>query len=217
MAVPVISIVGNSESGKTALIEKLIPVIKKRGYRVGSIKHAREINMEKENEKDNQRHLKAGSEIMVLAAPRQIILFKPTQEPKIEEIRQLFDSDFDLIICEGFKHTDLPKIEVYRKGHGALIEGLTSVLAIVSDAHLDIKTRQFKPDDIESIADLLEQGFIVPQREWLDMYINGKPVPLTLFPKRMISNVIMAMALTLKGVEPVKTLEIRMKQELGGG
>jgi molybdopterin-guanine dinucleotide biosynthesis protein B len=217
MAIPIISIVGNSESGKTALIEKLIPTIKKRGYRVGSIKHAREISMEKGKDKDNQRHLKAGSEVMVLAAPGQIILFKPTEEPRIEEIRQLFDSAFDLIICEGFKNTDLPKIEVYRKDHGALIEGLTSLLAIVSDEHLDIKTRQFKPDDIESIADLLEQGFIVPQREWLDIYVNGKPIPLTLFPKQMISNIVMAMVLTLKGVEPVKTLEIRMKKELEGG
>jgi molybdopterin-guanine dinucleotide biosynthesis protein MobB len=47
MAVPVISIVGNSESGKTILIEKLIPALKKRGYHVGSIKHAREIELER--------------------------------------------------------------------------------------------------------------------------------------------------------------------------
>jgi len=102
LAVPVISIVGNSKSGKTSLIEKLIPALKKRGYRVGSIKHAREINME--TEKDNQRHLKAGSEATVLAAPRQIILFKPAEDLKIEEIRQIFDSNLDLIVCEGFKH-----------------------------------------------------------------------------------------------------------------
>jgi molybdopterin-guanine dinucleotide biosynthesis protein B len=215
MPVPIVSIVGNSESGKTTLIEKLIPALKKRGYRVCSIKHAREINMEKE--KDSQRHLKAGSDVMVLAAPGQIILFKPTQEPNIDEIRRLFDSDYDLIICEGFKHSDLPKIEVYRKGNGTLIEGLTGVFAIVSDENLDIKTKRFNTDDIKSIADLLEQMFILPQRNWFDLYVNGKPVPLTLFPRQIMRDAIMAMVLSLKGIEPVNTIEIRIKKELEGG
>jgi molybdopterin-guanine dinucleotide biosynthesis protein B len=215
MPVPIISIVGNSESGKTTLIEKLIPALKKRGYRVCSIKHAREINMEKE--KDSQRHLKAGSDVTLLAASGQIILFKPTQEPNIDEIRRLFDSDYDLIICEGFKHSDLPKIEVYRKGNGTLIEGLTGVFAIVSDENLDIKTKRLNTDDIKSIADLLEQMFILPQRNWFDLYVNGKPVPLTLFPRQIMRDTIMAMVLSLKGIEPVNTIEIRIKKELEGG
>lgn len=215
MPVPIISIVGNSESGKTTLIEKLIPALKKRGYSVCSIKHAREINMEKE--KDSQRHLKAGSDVMVLAAPGQIILFKPTQEPNIDEIRRLFDSGYDLIICEGFKHSDLPKIEVYRKGNGTLIEGLIGVFAIVSDENLDIKTKRFNTDDIKSIADLLEQMFILPQRNWFDLYVNSKPVPLTLFPRQIMRDAIMAMVLSLKGIEPVNTIEIRIKKELEGG
>jgi molybdopterin-guanine dinucleotide biosynthesis protein B len=215
MPVPIISIVGNSESGKTTLIEKLIPALKKRGYRVCSIKHAREINMEKE--KDSQRHLKAGSDVTLLAASGQIILFKPTQEPNIDEIRRLFDSDYDLIICEGFKHSDLPKIEVYRKGNGTLIEGLAGVFAIVSDENLDIKTKRLNTDDIKSIADLLEQMFILPQRNWFDLYVNGKPVPLTLFPRQIMRDTIMAMVLSLKGIEPVNTIEIRIKKELEGG
>jgi molybdopterin-guanine dinucleotide biosynthesis protein B len=170
-----------------------------------------------EKEKDSQRHLKAGSDVMVLAAPGQIILFKPIQEPNIDEIRRLFDSDYDLIICEGFKHSDLPKIEVYRKGNGTLIEGLTGVFAIVSDENLDIKTKRFNTDDIKSIADLLEQMFILPQRNWFDLYVNGKPVPLTLFPRQIMRDAIMAMVLSLKGIEPVNTIEIRIKKELEGG
>jgi molybdopterin-guanine dinucleotide biosynthesis protein B len=211
LAVPIIAIVGNSESGKTTLIEKLIPAIKRRGYRIGSIKHAREIDME--IDKDSQHHLGAGSEVTVLASSGQMVMFKPTEVSKIEEIRHMFEADLDLILCEGFKYTDLPKIEVYRKGYGTLLEDLTSVFAIVSEEHLDVKVRQFKPDDVENIVDLLEQGFIQPQRKWLDLYVNGKQVPLTLFPRQIINDIIMAMVLTLKEVEPVKTLEIKMKQE----
>jgi molybdopterin-guanine dinucleotide biosynthesis protein B len=170
-----------------------------------------------ETDNDSQRHLTAGSEVTVLAASGEIVLFKPVGEPDIEEIKHMFDSALDLIVCEGFKHTDLPKIEVYRKGCGTRLKGLTSIFAIVSDEHLDVKTRQFTTDDVEGIVDLLEKGFIQPQRNWLDLYVNGKPVPLTMFPKQMISDVIMAMVLTLKGVEPVKMLEIRMRKEQEGG
>jgi molybdopterin-guanine dinucleotide biosynthesis protein B len=212
LAVPIISIVGNSESGKTTLIEKIIPALKIRGYRVGSIKHAREVDFE--TEKDNQRHLAAGSEMTILASPGQIIMFKPVDEPKIDDIVKYFDSDLDLIICEGFKSTDLPKIEVYRKGNGAVIEGLTGVVAIVSDERLDVKTRQIRTDDVESIVDLLEKGLIQPQRQWLDLYINGKSVPLTVFPRQVINNVITAMVLTLKNIGAIKTLEIKARKEI---
>ena len=210
MAVPIVSVVGNSESGKTTLIEKLIPEIKKRGYRVGSVKHAREINVDKG--KDSQRHLTAGSEETILAGPGQIILFKRAGEPTIEEVGQMFDSDLDLILCEGFKNTNLPKIEVYRKGYGTLLDGLTSVFAIVSDEKLEVKTRQFKTGEIEAIVDLLEKGFIQPNREWLDLFVNGKQVPLTIFPKQFITDVVLAMTLSLKGIEPIKTLEIKLKK-----
>lgn len=211
MAVPVISIVGSTESGKTTLIEKLIPAINKRGYRVGTIKHAREIDTDVT--KDSQRHLQAGSEVVVLAAPGHIVMIKPTLEPGIEEIRQLFDSGLDLIICEGFKSADLPKIEVYKKGQETSIEGLTSVIAVVSEENRGTNTRQYKPEDTEGLVDLLERGFIQPQSNWFDLYINGKQVPLTVFPRQIIRDVIMAMVGTLKSVDPVETLEIRMKKE----
>ena len=176
MTVPIISIVGHAESGKTTLIEKLIPALKARGYRVGTIKHAREISMEPN--KDSRRHLKAGSEAVLLAAPGEVLLLKSVAEPSIEEIGRLLDPSLDLVLCEGFKHTSLPKIELRRKGHGAPLEGITGVFAMVSDERLDGNVRVFKPEDIEGIADLLEKGFILPQRAWLDLYVNGKPAPV---------------------------------------
>jgi molybdopterin-guanine dinucleotide biosynthesis adapter protein len=209
MSVPVIAIVGNSESGKTTLIEKLVPELNKRGYRVGSIKHAREID--KWQGKDSQRHLSAGSEETILAGPDQVILFKTTEEPKIEEICQMFDSSLDLILCEGFKRTDLPKIEVYRKGFGPLLSDLKGVFAVVSDEKLDVKTRQFKNTDVGIIVDLLEKGFIKPNLKWLDLYVNGKQVPLTVFPRKFIYEIVLAMTNSLNGIEPVKTLEIKLK------
>ncbi len=211
MSVLMVTLVGNSESGKTTLITKLIPALKSRGYRIGSAKHAREIDLATEG--DARRHLESGSETTVLATPEEVILFKPGKEPDIEDIKRLFDPGLDLVICEGFKRTNLPKIEVYRKGCGARLEGLTNVIAVVSDEPLHAKTPQFAPGDIEGIADLLEKELIQADRGWLDLYIDGKPVPLTAYPEQVVNDVLIAAVRTLKGVGDFSTLEVRLKQE----
>jgi len=56
---------------------------------------------------------------------------------------------------------------------------------VVTDEPLDIKTRQFDTEDIKGVADLLEEGFIRPNRERLTIYANGAPVPLSEFPDRL--------------------------------
>jgi molybdopterin-guanine dinucleotide biosynthesis protein B len=215
MAVPAISIVGYSESGKTTLIEKLIPALKARGYRVGSIKHAHEFKMEAS--KDSQRHLDAGSEVTVLAGPSEIVLLKPEVETTVDEIVRLLDASLDLVLCEGFKQANLPKIEVYRNGNGPLIEGLSGVFAIVSEAELEVDTRVFKPGDVEGLVDLLEKEFIFPQRNRLDLYVNGKPVRLSQYPRLFITDVVLGMVKSLKDIEPIKTLAIELRKETDCG
>jgi molybdopterin-guanine dinucleotide biosynthesis protein MobB len=215
MTVPVVSIVGRSESGKTTLLEKLIPELQRRGYRVGTIKHAQEVDFTPG--KDSERHLKAGSEVTVVATSDQIVVIKPTKEAKIEQLTTFFENDLDIILCEGFKVSEVPKLEVHRKGHGTLLEGLTSLVAIITDEPLDTKIRQFSFNDIEAIADLLEKGFIQPQSNGLALYVNGKKVHLTLFPRQFINDVVLAMTASLKDVEPVRTLALYLKKSDKGG
>ncbi len=210
MTVPVVSIVGRSESGKTTLIEKLVPELRKRGYRVGTIKHAQEVDFTPG--KDSERHLKAGSEVTVVATSGQIVVIKPAKEATIDELTTFFENGLDIILCEGFKRGAAPKLEVHRKGHGTLLEGLTSLVAIITDEPLDTNIRQFSFNDIEAIADLLETGFIQPQSNGLDLYVNGKKVPLSLFPRQFVSDVVLAMTSSLKVVDPVNTLEIYLKK-----
>lgn len=210
MTVPVVSVVGRSESGKTTFIEKLVPELRKRGYRVGTIKHAQEVELAPG--KDSQRHLKAGSEITAVATAGRIVVIKPAKEPPFNEAANLLGNELDIILCEGFKQSDTPKLEVHRKGHGTLLEGLTSLVAIISDEPLNTKVRQFSFSDIEAIADLLENGFIKPQSNGLDLYVNGKKVHLTLFPRQFIHDVVLAMTASLKDVEPVRTLVLNLKK-----
>ena len=210
---PIISIIGKSKSGKTALIEKLVGELKSRGYRVATIKHAPQGMTLDEPDKDSWRHIQAGSEATAIASPGRVVLIKPiAQELTLDQIARFFGEDYDIILAEGFKHSDAPKIEVHRKEVGPPFSRIKKLIAIVTDEPLETKTRQFSLQDIKGIADLLEEGFIKPQRERISLYINNIPVVLTTFPKQVITNVILAIASCLKGVSEVRSLELFLRR-----
>jgi len=210
---PVVSIVGKSKSGKTTLIEKLIRELKSRGYRVATIKHSPQESDFDESGKDSWRHIQAGSEATAVSSPDKVVMIKPiAQEATIDEVINLLGEDYDIILAEGFKRGSTPKIEVHRKDSGALIEGLKKLIAVVTDEPLEIRARQFSPEDTGALADLLEEGFIKPQSERISLYVNNMPVTLTLFPRQFISNVVLAMASCLKGVGEIRNLKIFVKK-----
>jgi molybdopterin-guanine dinucleotide biosynthesis protein B len=211
---PVVSIVGKSNSGKTTLIEKLVQELKSRGYRVATIKHIpQEVNFD-EAGKDSWRHIQAGSEATAVISPDKIVLIKPVaQEATVDEVGALLGEDYDIILAEGFKQGSAPKIEVHHKDVGPLMEGIKKLIAIVTDEPLETRKRQFSPEDIGALADFLEKGFIKPQKGRISLYVNNMPITLTLFPRQIISNVVLAMASCLKGVGEIQNLKIFMKKE----
>ena len=211
---PVVSIVGKSKSGKTTLLEKLVQELKSRSYRVATIKHIpQEVNFD-EPGKDSGRHLQAGSEATAVSSPDKIVLVKPVaQEATIDEVASFLGEDYDIILAEGFERGSAPKIEVHRKDGGALIQGLKKLIAIVTDEPLETRARQFSPEDISALADLLEKGFVKPQKERISFYVNNMPITLTLFPSQIISNVVLAMASCLKGVGEIQNLKIFVKKK----
>jgi len=110
----IVSFVGRSESGKTTLIEKLIPVLLRRGLRVGTIKHTHHTPELDRSGKDSARHLAAGASTVVLASSGQIQLVKTGVNGGLGGLVRYFD-DVDLLITEGFKQERTPKIEVLRR------------------------------------------------------------------------------------------------------
>jgi molybdopterin-guanine dinucleotide biosynthesis protein MobB len=155
---PVVSIVGKSKSGKTTLIEKLVQELKSRGYHVATIKHIPQGVDFDEPGKDSWRHIQAGSEATAISSLDKIVMIKPVgRDASLDEVARLLGEDYDIILAEGFKQGNAPKIEVHRKDGGALIEGLKKLIAIVTDEPLESRVRQFSPDDIKDIADLLEK------------------------------------------------------------
>lgn len=215
---PIVSVIGKSKSGKTTLIEKLIKELKSRGYRVATIKHAPQGVSFDEPDKDSWRHLQAGSETTIISSPDKIVLIKPVaQEPALDEVARLLGEDCDIILTEGFKQGNAPKIEVHRKEAGPLLKDIRKLIAIVTDEPLETKARQFSPEDVKGLADLLEKGFIKPQAERISLYINNTPITLTVFPKQIISNVLLAAVSSLKGISEIDSLQISLKRKPGQG
>jgi molybdopterin-guanine dinucleotide biosynthesis protein B len=206
---PVVSIVGKSKSGKTTLMEKLIGELKSRGYRVATIKHTPQKLTFDEPGKDSWRHTQAGSEATLISSPDKMVLIKPlSSDLSLEQIARLLGEDYDIILTEGFRRGDAPKIEVHRQQAGPPLASLRKLIAIATDEPLETKTRQFSLEDVKGLADLLEKGFIKPQRERLSLYVNHAPIVLSSFPKQIISNTLLAIASSLKGVKKIRSLDI---------
>jgi molybdopterin-guanine dinucleotide biosynthesis protein B len=211
---PVISIVGKSKSGKTTLIEKLIGELKSRGYRVATIKHTSQSLTFDEPGKDSWRHTQAGSEATIISSPDEMVLIKPVaRDISLEEVVHLLGEDYDIILTEGFRQGDAPKIEVHRKASGPPFTTARKRIAIATDEPLETKTRQFSLEDIKGLVDLLERGFIKPQRERVSLYVNNTPLSLSIFPRQIISNILLAIASSLKGVKEIRSLEIFLRRK----
>jgi molybdopterin-guanine dinucleotide biosynthesis protein B len=111
---------GWSGSGKTTLIERLIPRLVARGLRVSLIKHAHHAFDVDVPGKDSYRHREAGcGEVLVSSARRWALMHELRGAPELaleEGLRRL--SPCDLVLIEGYKRANLPKLEVYRSALG---------------------------------------------------------------------------------------------------
>lgn len=98
---PIISIVGKTNSGKTTLIERIIPEFKKRGYRVGTIKHAsHDFEMDHQG-KDTWRHSQAGADsIIILTSSNLALIRKINCEIPLDKLACFYLNDVDIIITE---------------------------------------------------------------------------------------------------------------------
>ncbi len=156
--VPVISIVGRSNSGKTTLLEKLIPELKRRGYRVATVKHHSHPGIEFDQPgKDTWRHAQAGSDYVVIAALDRIASIRRVErEPTLDEIVASI-RDVDIILTEGYKQTGKHKVEVVRAERST--QPLCSpdeLLALVTDIDALYPVSRFGLDDAAGLADLIE-------------------------------------------------------------
>jgi len=161
--IPVVSIVGKSDTGKTTLIEKIIPELTRRGYRVATVKHDVHGFEIDHKGKDSWRHKQAGSCLTVLSSPWQIAVVKDVaKDHDIAELRDMYIRDVDIILTEGYKRNDHPKIEVFRADrHGDILSRSDeNLLAVAGDKPPQISVPCFDGNDITAIVNLIESRFL---------------------------------------------------------
>lgn len=216
--IPIISIVGKSESGKTTLIEKLVPELTRRGYRIATVKHdVHGFEVDREG-KDSWRHKRAGAHTVVIASPKKIALIRDVEKDwTLEEIRETLVNDVDLILSEGYKKDVQPKIEIFRKEkHKELLcTKEDNLVAIVSNQPFKIGVPCFDLNDMKGLTDFIEKRFFLTKGEKeVFLKVNGKKIPLKPFVKDFLFNTVKGMITSLKGCDRAKHIKIRIEEPL---
>ena len=156
----VVNIVGSSSNvGKTYLLEGLIKELKVRGYSIATIKHdVHGFDIDKKG-KDTYKHREAGSETVIISSKNRLAMIK-----ELKEETELYDIikmvlDKDIILVEGYKKSNLRKIEVFRSGVSEkIITPKEKIIAVASDINIDIDDIIIVDrEDYKKLADLIEK------------------------------------------------------------
>ena len=168
MTPPVVSIVAKSGTGKTTLLEKLIGELKRRGYKVGAVKHdAHRFEIDREG-KDSWRLTQAGADTMLITSPTKVAMVKKNRnevEPSLAEAIATYCGDLDIVLTEGFKKSSMPKIEVHRRERSERLlcrdeEHDPQLIAVASDSDLTLDVPVYDINDAAGLCDLIEKRYL---------------------------------------------------------
>lgn len=159
----VIGFAGYSGSGKTTLVESLIPVFRHRGLRVSVVKHAHHTFDLDTPGKDTWRHRQAGAFEVVVASNRRLAMMREFEQTADLTVHQLIAELYegvDWVLVEGFKQSDLLKIEVWRAASCQPVRFTQDdfVVAVATDSEKDLPATALDVldlNDSEAIADWL--------------------------------------------------------------
>jgi molybdopterin-guanine dinucleotide biosynthesis adapter protein len=138
MTIPHLAFVGFSGSGKTTLISQIVMQLKRKGYRVGVLKHdAHDFQMDVEG-KDTYKYSEAGADLIAISSDAKLNILEKLQKPlELEEILQRMDG-VDLILIEGYKQANVPKILIARTLEQlALRDKISNLIAIAATLNND--------------------------------------------------------------------------------
>lgn len=166
------TVIGRKHSGKTTLVVRLAAELHRRGHRVMTIKHgAHTFNIDPEST-DTYRHYHEGrAERVAMVAPDKFALVvRWSEEPGPEDIAERHMPDADLVLCEGFKRSALPKIEVHRREAHAVpllgtpaVDAATYCAMVTDDDRVQAAVPVVRLDVdgwLDALADLVERDIM---------------------------------------------------------
>lgn len=163
---PLLGFSAFSGTGKTTLLRRLLPILRGKGLRVAVIKHAHHLFEIDHPEKDSYELRKAGAVETLVASRRRMALVTEFgddhPEPTLREmLAPLNHEKLDLVLVEGFKREDFPKIELHRPSLGKplLSNSDSHIIAIATDEALKdtaLGLPQLNLNDPEEIAGFIQ-------------------------------------------------------------
>lgn len=159
-SLPLLGFAAWSGTGKTTLLEAMLPKLVERGIRVGVIKHAHHnFDVDKEG-KDSYRLRKAGAAQMLISSRyrRALVTETPDEEANLPHlITQLDQTELDLILVEGFKKLDFPKIELHREEIGKpwLHPDDKNIIAVAANVPAKTELPQLDINDLDQLTDFV--------------------------------------------------------------
>lgn len=200
----VVCFIGRSKVGKTTLLERLLPELTGRGYRVVAVKHTSHPHELDVPGKDSWRLRQAGASVSIACTPELVVETRKTAEPvSLEELAAHY-WDYDLLLAEGFAQSPFRKVEVVRSDVSTELRApLSERIAIVSDVPVGEPGLRFSFDEIAPLADYIEDTQIKTARREMEisLVVDGKATPLNPFAQALFANILRAMVTPLKGVE----------------
>lgn len=222
--VPVISFIGYHNSGKTTVATKVVKELKKRGYSVAALKSTKHRKLIEDTPgKDSYRYKKAGAGAVGIVSPDELVLFKEIDRDSLnlQLLSFLLFDDYDIVICEGFKRADVPKIEVARKelNQPLLLKQVNRVVAIVSDFPVD-GVKNFSFDEVEKLTDFIEETFIKRREDQfpdeVELFVNGRRIHIKHYVKETLREILFGFVKPLKGIEyPIEKIDVRIVKGRG--
>ncbi len=214
---PVIALVGKPDSGKTTMLEALIPILRGHGFQVGTIKHhVHAFEMDTPG-KDTWRHKQAGAAIIALSSPTAVGVIRDVKgDSTVADLVDRYFNEVDLVIAEGYKHSNLPKIEVHRTAvaESPLAHRDATWIAMVSDAESEDDIPRFTPDDPEGLARFLIDRFLCPTSPpQASLMVDGRKIALNGFVETFIRQTVIGMTSSLKGCQNPRRITLRINNE----
>lgn len=164
--IPVISVIGYSNAGKTRCMTGLISSLTQRGYRVAAAKHCHDAFQLDVEGKDSWKHQQAGAALSLLSNGQQFAVFGNTPErPSLAELCERYAHAADILLAEGYSWESFPKILVTSRDRldEERVNPTQQIIALVGEKPFDFPLPQFTFSQLAGLASLLEQDYLSPK------------------------------------------------------
>ncbi len=159
-------IVGAKNSGKTTLVEKLIPLLVAKRMKVATVKHTGHQHTFDTEGKDSYRHRQSGAGLTMAIGKSEMALFALPQEEFQQAVWKIIAENFDICLVEGDKSSDRPKLFLTRNKEALKGQLPKGIVASYGAERLDYEIKHFNDDELGALADFILAGNFSSDKSW---------------------------------------------------